>query len=62
MKFKQDGNKYILRLFKGEKLMETLNKFFADNDIKAGYIMGLGAVDFVELGHFSLETKDLKKL
>ena len=58
MKFKQIKNKYFLTLLKGEKIIETLLKFLKEQNIKAGFFNGLGAISHVILANYNLETKE----
>lgn len=58
MKHKKLGEKYIIRLFKGEKIIETLTKFLEEESITAAYFSGIGAVIFAELAHYDLEKKE----
>jgi predicted DNA-binding protein with PD1-like motif len=48
---------YILRLQRGARVMETLNKFIKAKKIAAGMISAIGAVEDVELGYFRLSDK-----
>src|SRR6056297_2021507 len=58
MEFKKAGSKYIIRIGKGEEIVETLQKFCQKNSIKAGTIMGIGAAEKIEIGHFVAQTKE----
>ena len=60
MDFKRFGNKYILRLEKGEEVVETLNKFIEKEDIVLGRVSGIGAVDSAEIGIFLKAKKEYK--
>lgn len=57
MDFKRFGDKYIVRLEKGEEVVESLTKFIKDEDIKLGRVTGIGAVDFAEIGLFYTKEK-----
>ena len=57
MTHKQFGSKYIVRLDKGEEVVESLKKFCADNKICLGTVTGLGAADKITLGLFNTKTK-----
>ncbi|HIH96639.1 MAG TPA: DNA-binding protein [Thermoplasmata archaeon] len=57
MKAKRFGNKFIVRIDKGEEIVETLKQFCKDNDIKLGYIFGLGATNRATVGLFDTKTK-----
>jgi uncharacterized protein len=48
---------YIIRLEKGEKIVETLIKLAKKEKINAGYLSGIGAISYVELAHYNLDSK-----
>jgi hypothetical protein len=48
---------YLIRLEKGEEIIETLTNFCRQNKIFSGYIQGLGAVLDAELALYSLSQK-----
>jgi len=58
MEFKKLGTKYILRLDKGEEVIETLKHFCVDNNIKLGHISGLGATNKIRVGYFDVNKKE----
>jgi hypothetical protein len=64
MKYKKEDNFYVIFLEKGEELVKTLTDFCKENNIKSGYIHGIGAASEVEIGAYSLTDKKykLKKL
>ncbi len=57
MDYKEKNGKYFVRLNRGEEIVSTLKKFCEKENIKAGFIAGIGAVDSVTLGYFNPETK-----
>lgn len=57
MEFKQAGSTYIMRIDKGEELVETLTKFCTDRNITLGSISGIGAVNKATIGLFETATK-----
>lgn len=57
MEYKKFGNKYIVRMDKGDELVDTLKRFSKEQGIKLGSVMGLGAVNKVVIGLFETETK-----
>lgn len=57
MKFKKFGNKFILRIDRGEEIIETVKQFCIENDIKLGSISGIGAANEVTVGLFDPEAK-----
>jgi len=61
MKFKQFGTKYILRIDKGEEIVETLKNFCTKHQIKLGSISGIGATNNATIGFFSANSKQFHK-
>lgn len=58
MQFKKFENKYILRLDKGEEIVETLTKFCKENGVKLGFVSGIGATNKAKVGFFNVDTKE----
>lgn len=58
MKTKTFKNKILVRVDKGEELVESLTKIVKDNKIKLATISGIGATDKVKVGLFNVETKE----
>ncbi|MHA2362521.1 MAG: PPC domain-containing DNA-binding protein [Candidatus Hodarchaeales archaeon] len=52
MQFKQKDDTFILRLDKGETIIETLQKFLEEKEINGGFFTGLGAVNQIILRYF----------
>ncbi len=52
-----DGYNYLVRLAKGERLIESLTTLATKQDLKATWISGLGGAQWVELGFYDLEQK-----
>lgn len=61
MEYKKFEDTYVVRLDRGEELIETLKEFVKKEKITLGSISGLGASNFVEVGLFNIETKEYKK-
>jgi len=57
MKHSFDKNEYIIRLYKGEEVVKTLEQFFEQQSIHSGKISGIGAVCDVNLGFYDQEKK-----
>ncbi len=57
MHFKKLNNKYIIRLEKAEEILKTLTAFCEKNNIKAGFISGIGGTDNVSLKYYDLKEK-----
>ncbi len=54
MTHKFDGYNYLIRLQKGELLMESLRAFAREQNIKGAWISGLGGAQWAELGIYNL--------
>lgn len=57
MQFKKVGNTYFIRIFKDEKVTESLLSFCKENSIKLAKFSGIGAVKKIEIGCYHLKTK-----
>lgn len=57
MEYRKFGNKYIIRIDKGEEVVEILKKFCKEHTIKLGSITGLGATNRVTIGLFEAQSK-----
>lgn len=58
MVYSFDGFNYLIRLDKGDKLAESLEKFATETDIKGGWLTGVGGALEVVLGFFDLDKKE----
>ena len=61
MQFRRFGNKYFVRIDKGEEIMATLEKFCEDEKITLAEVKALGAVDDFEVGLFDVVEKKYHK-
>jgi predicted DNA-binding protein with PD1-like motif len=57
MTFRHDGFNWIVRLERGEKLVESLMAFVRDHGVPSCWVNGLGAASSVELGYYQLDQK-----
>ncbi|MEO0093274.1 MAG: PPC domain-containing DNA-binding protein [candidate division WOR-3 bacterium] len=57
MKVKKYQTGYVLRLDKGEEIVNTLKNFIATQKIKGAFLFGLGAAKDLTLGCYDLEKK-----
>lgn len=55
MNYTRTGNDIMLRVDRGEKVMESIGKVAEKENIKAGFVSGIGAVDQAELSYFEVE-------
>lgn len=62
MIYKRFDDKLVIRLLKGDKLVESIKEIFNKENIKAGSITGLGAVDKLDMGFFNPTTKEYNPL
>ena len=60
MKYFVLGSTYVIRLDPGDKVMESLRSLCDQDQIGAGVLYGLGAVEQAELGWFDREAKDYR--
>jgi len=58
MKIKKFGNKWVVRIDKGEEIVETLKQFCKKNKIKLGSVSGVGGIKRVTVGSFKAKTKE----
>lgn len=58
MKYSFDGFNYLLRLDKGERLGESLEKFALETKIEGAWVSGLGAALEATLGFYDLDKKE----
>ncbi len=49
---------YLLRLLRGEELITSLKNFAKKENIPAGLLWGIGAMEEVEIGYFDDKKKD----
>lgn len=52
-----DGYNYIMRLDKGESLVESLQKFVAETKLEDAWVSALGGALEMTLGYYDLEAK-----
>lgn len=60
MKYNFDGENYLVRLNKGERLAETLDKFMSEVAMEGGWVNGIGAADEITISLYQPESKDYK--
>lgn len=57
MDYRRFDNTIVLRLEKGEEVIESINKLCIKESIKAGTIAGLGATNDIVIGLFKVDEK-----
>lgn len=57
MEYRKFNDTIILRLDPKDEIIESINKVIEKEDIKLGYLTGLGAVNKAEIGLYSIEEQ-----
>ena len=57
MEYKKFGNKYIVRVDKGEEIVEKLTELAETEDISLANVSGIGATNKCTIGLFAVEEK-----
>lgn len=57
MEYKKTGNHYVVRMDKGDEVLEKLAELCKKENITAGSAVGLGAANRVVIGLFDTENK-----
>jgi len=57
MEYLQEENRYLLKLQRGEPVIDSLLRFFTREKIDTGFVRAIGALKNVELGYFDFATK-----
>lgn len=60
MEYRKFDDTYVIRLNKGEEVIESLKEICKNENINLAEITGLGASDLVEIGVFNVQTKEYK--
>ena len=57
MEYKEVGEHYILRLEKGEDIIEKMTEFCKKENLKSGHFSGIGALEEVEIGYYDVKDR-----
>ncbi|EOD01176.1 PPC domain-containing DNA-binding protein [Caldisalinibacter kiritimatiensis] len=57
MNYKKFDNKYVVRIDKGEEVVESLKKFCKEENIRLASVTAIGAADKIILGLFKSDEK-----
>lgn len=57
MEYQKYGSKYVMRLDKGDEIVESISRFCQENNIRLGTVLGIGAVNKVVIGLFETASK-----
>jgi predicted DNA-binding protein with PD1-like motif len=55
-----DGQRYVIRLDRGERLLEQLETFCKETALHGASVSGVGGATQVELGFYNLEEREYK--
>lgn len=58
MEYRKFDDTYVIRLNKGEEVIQSINELCNEENIDLAEITGLGASNFVEIGVFNVNTKE----
>jgi len=58
MEYKKEKNQYVVRIDKGEEVLEKIKELCEKEHIKTGNVYGLGATDYVKVGLFNTKEKE----
>jgi len=53
-----DRSRYMVRLDRGEEVIQTLSGFVTGEGLRGGDITGIGAVESVVIGYFDLQRRE----
>ncbi len=57
MKFRKEGNCFIVKLEPGDEVIASLKKFCEEQNVKSGFVQGIGGASECVLGAFDGKTK-----
>jgi predicted DNA-binding protein with PD1-like motif len=58
MRYNKIKNSYVIRIDRGEKIIESLFRFIDENNIKTGFFTGIGAVSHCTTKYYNYNTKE----
>lgn len=58
MNYEREADRIVVRLDPGEEVLESLEKLRETYDIESGFLIGIGAVDHVVLGHYNVTEQE----
>ena len=61
MKYKKVDQGYLIRIDKGEKLIESIIKFCRDLRINSAWFSGIGSVSEIDLAYYRVDKKEYSR-
>lgn len=58
MDYTIEEDRIVVRLDPGDQVLESLERLREEADVESGFVMGIGAVDRVTLGHYDVDEQD----
>lgn len=59
---KNKDNTFVIRIKRGEKIIDSITAFCQKEKIFGGFFFGLGAVDYVNLAHYDVKSKKYSRV
>lgn len=60
MEFREFDNYYVIRIEKGEEIVNSIKDLCLKEDIRLGSISGIAAANLIEIGLFNVDTKQYR--
>ncbi|MBS4535052.1 DNA-binding protein [Clostridium sp. D2Q-14] len=57
MEYKKFGSKYVIRLDRGEEIVESIKRFIQETNVKLANVTGIGAADKVTIGLYDVNKR-----
>ena len=57
MMSRQEENRYLIIMSRGEELIDALTRWAHEHDVVSASFQGIGAVEDIEIGYYTLTTK-----
>jgi len=58
MKYEKTGNHYVLRLEKGEEIIQKLEEFCGKEKISSGHFQGIGGLEKAEISYYDTGDRE----
>ncbi|MFB6131907.1 MAG: PPC domain-containing DNA-binding protein [Halanaeroarchaeum sp.] len=61
MEYVEETDRIVVRLARGDPVMDSLETIREECDVTGGFFFGIGAVDDVTLGHYDVSEQDYRE-